>query len=162
MADLPEPPIPSPAATPSPGAADPAAPDATTGAAGEVEVGLAAFLPEGVVIGDDDSTADDEPVDDEPPAEGPVDDGHADDEPVDDEPADDGPAGGDRPSGDDGIDLALLGELEADLDAVGLALAALDDGSYGSCAVCGSPLTAEVLAADPVRRTCDAHLPAIG
>lgn len=136
MVDLPEPPVP--------------APDPATGSAGEVEVGLAAFLPEGVAIADDrpagDATVSDGPAGDEPEGDG----------------AAEGVAAASAPSGDEGIDLGLLAELEADLDAVGLALAALDDGSYGRCAVCGSPLAADALAADPVRRTCDAHLPAIG
>jgi hypothetical protein len=131
VADLPEPPV--------------SAPAPATDSAGEVEVGLAAFLPEGVEI------ADDAPAIDGPAGDGPAADGPA-----------EGVPGSSSPSGDDGIDLDLLVELEADLDAVGLALAALDDGSYGTCAVCGSPLAADALAADPVRRTCDAHLPAIG
>jgi hypothetical protein len=130
----------------------PVPPATSAGAAAELEVGLAAFLPEGVALADAD--ADDGPDDDGPEPAG------ARSEPV--EPADAlGGPGGPGGGPDDGIDLDLLVHLEADLDAVGDALAALDDGTYGACAVCGAAIPPEVLAADPVRRGCDAHLPSI-
>lgn len=130
MADLPD-------LTDQPGPRPRVAPPAGTADASEVEVDLAAFLPEGVQLATDpgpDGAEEGEPASDLSPA---------------------GSPDGDR------IDLELLGHLEADLDAVGVALAALDDGSYGCCAVCTSPIPPEVLAQDPVRRTCDAHLPVV-
>ena len=40
------------------------------------------------------------------------------------------------------------------LDAVEEALAALDDGSYGTCHACGSTIEPSRLAADPLVRMC--------
>lgn len=58
---------------------------------------------------------------------------------------------------DDSIDLDLIDAVDADLSAVEAALSSLDDGTYGSCAVCRSAIAADLLASDPVRRTCLAH-----
>ena len=54
-----------------------------------------------------------------------------------------------------------LAAAEAELDAVEHALQRLDDGSYGSCEVCGSALDDAHLAADPTARCCSAHLPGV-
>ena len=51
-----------------------------------------------------------------------------------------------------------LGAVERDLTAVEAALAGLDDGSYGTCKVCGTPLDDAVLADDPTVLICDQHL----
>jgi DnaK suppressor protein len=44
------------------------------------------------------------------------------------------------------------------LDDVDRALQRLSDGSYGTCATCGSAILAQDLAADPGRRSCEQHL----
>ena len=54
-----------------------------------------------------------------------------------------------------------LAAAEAELDAVEHALERLDDGSYGSCEVCGTPLDDAQLAGDPTARFCSAHLPGV-
>ena len=54
-----------------------------------------------------------------------------------------------------------LAAAEAELDAVEHALQRLDDGSYGSCEVCGNALDDAQLAADPTARFCSAHLPGV-
>ncbi|HRA34939.1 MAG TPA: hypothetical protein PK748_08415 [Acidimicrobiales bacterium] len=175
MVDLPElPPRRSDDPTGFEPEAPPAVPPASTSADPTVslEVGLAAFLPEGVEIGDpqrDDLVTPDLATDD-PLTDDPLTDDSLTDDPLTDDaaPAETGglsadaaPTGAAAPVDDEHIDLELLGRLEADLDAVGVALAALDDGSYGSCAVCGAVLPPPALAVDPVRRSCDAHLPSI-
>lgn len=91
----------------------------------DIEVDIAAFLPDDVEVVTDDRT-----------------------EPVEDAIAD-----------DDAIDLELLGQLEADLDSVDQALKAIDGGTYGMCAACGTDLDPASLQADPVRALCEAHLP---
>lgn len=48
---------------------------------------------------------------------------------------------------------SIAGEL-TDVDA---ALVRLDDGTYGSCEVCGVPLADDVLRAAPAGRRCPAH-----
>jgi RNA polymerase-binding transcription factor DksA len=52
-----------------------------------------------------------------------------------------------------------LDAADADLRAVEAALARIDAGAYGRCAVCNAPITAESLAADPLTRTCTQHEP---
>lgn len=69
------------------------------------------------------------------------------------------PAGPADPAEDRPGHEALLAEAERVLDAVDGALARLDDGSYGSCEVCGGPVDDETLAAAPTARACRAHLP---
>lgn len=54
-----------------------------------------------------------------------------------------------------------LAAAEAELDAVEHALQRLDDGSYGSCEVCGNALDDAQLAGDPTARFCSAHLPGV-
>ncbi len=50
--------------------------------------------------------------------------------------------------------VATIAGLERAGADVVRALAALDDGSYGRCEVCGSPIPAERLEARPGARTC--------
>lgn len=52
----------------------------------------------------------------------------------------------------------VVERVEAELAAVEAALARLDDGSYGTCEVCGSEVDDTVLAADPTARLCAAHV----
>jgi hypothetical protein len=47
-----------------------------------------------------------------------------------------------------------IDEVDQLLDAVEEALAALDDGSYGTCRTCGSAIEPERLADDPLARLC--------
>jgi DnaK suppressor protein len=54
-------------------------------------------------------------------------------------------------------DAALLDRVNADLGAVDEALRRLDDGSYGTCRVCGAPLDAERLEEDPLLALCRDH-----
>ena len=58
----------------------------------------------------------------------------------------------DRPVSSDELDAA-----EADVEGVERALGRLDEGTYGTCEVCGSPIDAERLAAAPTTRTCAQH-----
>ena len=55
------------------------------------------------------------------------------------------------------LDVAAV---EAELDDVARALDRLDDGSYGTCEVCGVGLADEVLARAPAERFCAEHQPA--
>ena len=50
-----------------------------------------------------------------------------------------------------------LDAAERDIDDVETALRRLDDGTYGTCELCGAVIPEDVLAADPARRTCAAH-----
>ena len=61
-------------------------------------------------------------------------------------PVTDQPVGGDE-----------LGEAEAEVEAVERALGRLDDGTYGTCEVCGEAIDAARLASEPATRTCAAH-----
>jgi RNA polymerase-binding transcription factor DksA len=106
----------------------------------EIAVDLASFLPEGVEVGVDH----DEPVEADRPESTGAGAGPA-----------DGPAGS---SAGDEVDLALLSSIERDLAAVDEAIAALDAGTYGTCAVCAAPLSADLLQADPVAQRCAAHV----
>jgi DnaK suppressor protein len=60
------------------------------------------------------------------------------------------------PAFDRDRDLGELIGLETDLAAVEVALRRLDDGSYGTCEVCRTPIT-EAVAADPLVQRCEAH-----
>jgi RNA polymerase-binding transcription factor DksA len=118
--------------------------------AAEVDIDLTAFLPEGVTIdlgpqGADASAAAESPDAGESPVEELPD-------RAEQQGSDPAAAGG-----QDAIDLELLDAVEQDLNAVDAALRSLDDGTYGTCAVCRVPIPAEVLAEDPVRRTCVEH-----
>jgi RNA polymerase-binding transcription factor DksA len=54
-------------------------------------------------------------------------------------------------------DEAWLAGRRAELDDVEVALAALDDGSYGRCQVCGEAIEQHRLAALPATRCCGRH-----
>ena len=54
-------------------------------------------------------------------------------------------------------DLQHLDLIEGELADVARALERLDDGTYGTCEVCGTQLTDELLAASPAVRTCPEH-----
>lgn len=60
-----------------------------------------------------------------------------------------------RPERDE--ELTVLVRIQADLADVDRALERLDDGSYGTCEVCGEALADEVLATAPATRLCAAH-----
>lgn len=113
MSDLPADPTPEPAGS-------------LPGAEQELEVDLAAFLPEGVVLGDPD-----EPGESEEPSD-------ADLQPEPDPEA-------------SAVDLEALSQIERDLDAVDAAIAALDAGTYGIDPATGQPLDDALLAEDPTR-----------
>lgn len=56
-------------------------------------------------------------------------------------------------------DVAALGDrIEADLDAVDIALERLEAHSYGRCAVCDTPIDEALLIANPVLVVCPAHV----
>jgi DnaK suppressor protein len=66
------------------------------------------------------------------------------------------------PIGASGLALAPmetpdLEGAERDVDDVERALQRLDDGTHGTCEVCGEPIPDEVLAASPTARTCGKH-----
>ena len=46
---------------------------------------------------------------------------------------------------------------ERDVDDVERALQRLDDGTYGTCEVCGEPIPEDVLEATPAARDCGKH-----
>jgi RNA polymerase-binding transcription factor DksA len=50
-----------------------------------------------------------------------------------------------------------LDAAERDVEDVEKALQRLDDGTYGTCEICGEAIADELLAAEPSRRTCAAH-----
>jgi RNA polymerase-binding transcription factor DksA len=52
----------------------------------------------------------------------------------------------------------VLGEAERVLGEVDRALARLDEGTYGTCEVCGGPITEDRLTTDPTAVTCEQHL----
>lgn len=60
-------------------------------------------------------------------------------------------------SGREPVDLAALTRIEAEFTAVEAALAAIDQGTYGTCLVCGEAIDPALLDADPVRRGCSSH-----
>jgi DnaK suppressor protein len=49
---------------------------------------------------------------------------------------------------------ALVQQAEAHLDEIDAALARIDDGTYGVCAVCGQPIPAGRLEVRPTATTC--------
>jgi RNA polymerase-binding transcription factor DksA len=63
--------------------------------------------------------------------------------------------GGD--AGPDGPDLSVLRRVEDELRDVERALGALDDGTYGTCEVCGAAVSDERLATEPTSRRCGEH-----
>jgi RNA polymerase-binding transcription factor DksA len=54
-------------------------------------------------------------------------------------------------------DIRRLEAIDAELAGVDVALRRLDEGSYGTCEVCGAALGAGVLEADPLAVRCPAH-----
>ena len=54
-------------------------------------------------------------------------------------------------------ELAALRRAQDDLADVDRALARLDEGTYGTCEVCGVAIADEVLAPAPATRTCPEH-----
>lgn len=54
-------------------------------------------------------------------------------------------------------DLSILAQVEGELADVERALARLDDGSYGTCEVCGEPIDGERLRIEPATARCGAH-----
>lgn len=54
-------------------------------------------------------------------------------------------------------DEQVLDETAAELAAVESALERLDDGTYGTCVVCGATLDEHGLASDPLLERCAAH-----
>ena len=54
-------------------------------------------------------------------------------------------------------DLSIMDSLEAELGEIEMALARLDDGSYGVCEDCGRPIGDERLTALPATRLCIEH-----
>ena len=154
---------------------EPAAPVDTAGWEGEateVEIDLGAFLPDGVEWVDlegpdpeppadaaEDSGVEmgDAEVDDSAIGRGEVGDGEVDETALDETEVNETEVA--ETDVDEGIDADLVEGLESDLDAVSAALGRLDDGTYGSCAVCGERISADLLASNPVTATCAAHLP---
>jgi RNA polymerase-binding transcription factor DksA len=49
---------------------------------------------------------------------------------------------------------ALVDQADTHLNDIATALGRLDTGTYGSCEICGSPISAERLEARPTVRTC--------
>lgn len=54
-------------------------------------------------------------------------------------------------------ELAALRQVQGDLAAVDRALAAIDEGAYGTCVVCGATLADELLADSPAATACPDH-----
>jgi RNA polymerase-binding transcription factor DksA len=54
-------------------------------------------------------------------------------------------------------EAALLDQLTADLEGIDAALRRVDEGTYGTCEVCGAPIADDVLAADPLAVRCAGH-----
>jgi RNA polymerase-binding transcription factor DksA len=54
-------------------------------------------------------------------------------------------------------DFSLLEQLEAEIGDLDAALRKIDDGTYGTCEVCGKQIEAERLEAVPGTRTCIEH-----
>ena len=53
--------------------------------------------------------------------------------------------------------VAALEHIEQELAKVEAALARLDDGTYGTCIVCGEPIPDSDLADDPLTAACLMH-----
>lgn len=60
-------------------------------------------------------------------------------------------------AGEQGENRALADTLQAELDDVERALGRIDDGSYGTCAVCEEPVSPERLEARPASDRCITH-----
>ncbi|MNO25555.1 General stress protein 16O [compost metagenome] len=57
------------------------------------------------------------------------------------------------------IDISLLERDEHELDEIEAALSAMEEGTYGICAVCGQAISVERLSAVPATRFCKEHNP---
>ena len=64
--------------------------------------------------------------------------------------------GADAPGGG-ATDLTVLARVEGELGDVERALQRLDDGTYGTCSVCGAALTDAELEAAPASALCGEH-----
>jgi DnaK suppressor protein len=71
-------------------------------------------------------------------------------------PADDAGSGSpaDATEGEEEAHRSAVDAVDALLDEVELALARLDDGTYGRCEACGAPIDDARLADTPIERTC--------
>ncbi len=54
--------------------------------------------------------------------------------------------------------IAIVRRLEARLAEITTALGAIENGSYGTCSVCGNAIESPRLEANPSATTCKAHL----
>jgi RNA polymerase-binding transcription factor DksA len=59
----------------------------------------------------------------------------------------------------EGPDLTILTRIESELGEVDRALGRLDEGTYGTCAVCGGAIGDERLAEEPAAAHCAEHQP---
>jgi len=130
----------------------------------QVEVDLAAFLPDGVALGEPDAADDVDTVDegvingsDTPDTPDTPD---TDEAPTVVDPAVVDPAVVDsdvaaapevEPEPDAVVDVEALRQIERDLDAVDTAIAALDAGTYGIDPATGAPIDDALLAENPTR-----------
>lgn len=71
-------------------------------------------------------------------------------------PSEGNPSGevGEAGDADSEAHAAAVDAVDALLDQVEMALARLDQGTYGSCQACGSPIEDDVLGSDPTVQTC--------
>lgn len=53
---------------------------------------------------------------------------------------------------------ALVADLETRYNNIVRALKKIEDGTYGSCEICGAPIEEKRLAVSPSSRTCIAHM----
>jgi RNA polymerase-binding transcription factor DksA len=70
---------------------------------------------------------------------------------------DEGFADSGQVAAEQGENKVLAGQLSNELDEVERALAKLDDGTYGSCEVCGEAISEARLEAKPAARFCITH-----
>ena len=54
-------------------------------------------------------------------------------------------------------DIRRLDEIDAELAGVDAALRRLNDGTYGTCELCGTPLDGDALHRDPLTTRCPDH-----
>jgi RNA polymerase-binding transcription factor DksA len=54
-------------------------------------------------------------------------------------------------------DFSILGQLEAEIGDLDAALKKIDEGTYGTCEICGKEIEPERLEAMPGTRTCFEH-----
>jgi hypothetical protein len=67
---------------------------------------------------------------------------------------DDAVASDDQPLGEEELHRSAVDAVDGLLDEVELALARLDDGTYGRCEGCGDPIDDDRLAELPIVRSC--------